>query len=438
MFVGRDEELKFLNRYFAREGSQVLVFYGAKGVGKTRLLKEFSAGRESLFYAARACSDREQRFQWGRELKDEGYSLPDYPKYQEIFSTILPDTQGKKVLVLDEFQHLIKGEGHFFQALIDFLENRRMSRPVMVVLLSSASGWVENSLVGRLGGTAAYISGFFKVRELTFSEMTALFPGYGTADAICSYAVLGGIPGLWCSFSKELSAKENIIQNILRKESRLYGEMSVYLAEELREPAVYNTILAAVAAGNCKLNDIYLHTGFPRAKISVYLKNLMELDLVEKVYAGVYRITNPYVRFYFRFLFPNLSLLEKSDPEEFYSRKIEQELPSYMEESYRQICSQLFEKELPIGLGVNCWMGRDYCIDMVGVDGDNRRVIGACSYSRMMTVEDCAGLLAHARKAKIVADRVILYSEKGFTDELKLAQDQGKLELRRIIGTEPG
>ena len=34
-----------------------------------------------------------------------------------------------------------------------------------------------------------------------------------------------------------------------------------------------------------KLNDIYRHTGFSRAKISVYLKNLMELDLAEKVYS---------------------------------------------------------------------------------------------------------------------------------------------------------
>ncbi|MBO4981638.1 MAG: ATP-binding protein [Lachnospiraceae bacterium] len=436
MFVGRDEELQFLNRHFAREGSQVLVVYGARGVGKTRLLREFTKDRESVSYAARACSDREQRFLWGRELKEEGYDIPDYPEYEEIFAAILPDTQEKKVLVLDEFQHLIKGEGHFFEALISFLENRRMSRPIMVVLLSSASGWVENSLVGRLGGAAAYISGFLKLRELTFPEITELFYGYDTADAMCHYAILGGIPGLWCSFSKELNARENIIQNLLKKESRLYEEMSVYLAEELREPAVYNTILAAVAAGNCKLNDIYLHTGFPRAKISVYLKNLMELDLVEKIYAGVYRIQNPYVRFYFRFLFPNLSLLEKSAPEDFYRLKVEKDLPAFMEESYRQICRQLFEKELPTGLTVSPWMGKDYCIDMVGVDGDNRRVVGACSYSRMMTVEDCAGLLSHARKAKILADRVLLYSEKGFTEELKLAQDQGKLELRSIIGTE--
>ena len=46
-----------------------------------------------------------------------------------------------------------------------------------------------------------------------------------------------------------------------------------------------SSILAALAAGKYKLNDIYAQTGFSRAKISVYIKNLIELDVVEKVFS---------------------------------------------------------------------------------------------------------------------------------------------------------
>lgn len=81
--------------------------------------------------------------------------------------------------------------------------------------------------------------------------------------------------------------------------------MIKWLSEELRETAVYDTILATLADGrHGKLNDMYAHTGFSRAKISVYLKNLMELELVEKVLPGTYEICNAFVRFYFCFLFP--------------------------------------------------------------------------------------------------------------------------------------
>ncbi len=436
MFIGRDAELQFLNRCFVKDGSRIVVVYGERGVGKTTLVKKFTSDKKSLFYAARACHEREQRFQWGKELQNAGALLPEYPEYEEIFRAALPDTLEKQVLVLDEFQHLIKSDSNFFRELIAFLENRRMSRPVMVVLISSAAGWVENSLVGRLGGTAVYLGGFLKVKKFAFSRMLEMFPGYCIRDAICHYAVLGGVPGLWNNFSQELTVRENIVRNILRKESRLYGEMSAYLTEELREPAVYNTILAAIAGGTCKLNDIYRHTGFPRAKISVYLKNLMELDLVEKVYAGVYRITNAYIRFYFRFLFPNRSLLEELEPEEFYSRKVEPDLPFFVEEGYRNICLQMFAEELPPGFEVNEWTGRDYHIDIAGVDGESRRIVASCVYSRGMTEKDYKTLLAYARKARIKADRVILYSEKGFDEALLLAESQGKIELRRIAGAD--
>lgn len=63
----------------------------------------------------------------------------------------------------------------------------------------------------------------------------------------------------------------------------MFHEAENYISIELRELSVYNTILAALASGNNKLNDLFLKTGFSRAKISVYMKNLMAFDVVEKV-----------------------------------------------------------------------------------------------------------------------------------------------------------
>lgn len=432
MFVGRDEEIHLLNRYFDGVDSQILVVYGAKGVGKTTLLQEFTANKENAYYAARACSDREQRYQWACELREEGHQLSEYPEYGEILSALLPEQTQKQILVLDEFQHLIKGGEQFFKELVQFLENRRMSRPVMVVLLSSAPGWVENSMVDCMGGLATYLTGFLKLKELSFPAIRELFPEYGMDDAIRCYSVLGGIPGFWNNFDRSMSARENIIQNMISKESRLYGEMTFYLAEDLREPAVYNTILAAIAAGHGKLNDVYLHTGFSRAKISVYLKNLMELDLVEKIYAGVYRITIPYVRFYFRFLFPFKSQLEQLSPEEFYEKKIADAFDAYTEESYSEICRQVLENELQTGNPASEWIGKNYRLDLVTVDSDNQRLVASCIYSRELGVKEYKELLKQAKRAKIRVDRALLFGEKGFDDELLKLNKRGKVELRRL------
>lgn len=437
-FAGRESELKFLEQYYGRPGSQLVVVYGSRGVGKTRLLQEFCRDKKSCYYLARACSDREQRFQWGAELRERDRELSPCPGYEELLSASLEEREnGKQVLVIDEFHHMLKGDSPFFDSLAKFLESRPAAGPVMTVLCTSASGWVENHLVGKIGSRAAAIGGFLKVRELPFGDILRLFPRYTTDECIRGYAALGGVPGYWMCFAPEMGVRENIIKNIVARESRLHQELELYLEQELREPGVYNTILAAMAGGNVKLNDIYRHTGFSRAKISVYLKNLMELDMVEKVYSydtegranarkGIYRITNTYVSFYFRYLFPNRSLLQLLAPEEFYEKKVAPSYDLYAEEAYRRICRERMGREYRI---VGEWLGKAGAIDIVGSDGRGTVAAACCMYSRAMRYEDYENLLASMKKAKLSSGDIRLYCEKGFDDRLAQAEREGRLRL---------
>ncbi len=444
-FAGRSTELSFLSRYYDMPGSQLVVVYGGKGVGKKRLLEEFCKGKKAYYYFARACSEREQCYQWGSELRERGADVSRYPDYEELLAaSVVEKEPEKQILIIDEFHHMLKGSSAFFEKLSVFLENRLLSRPLMIILCTSASGWVENHLVGKIGSRASMIGGFLKVRELVFKEIRELFPQYSLEDCMCIYGVLGGIPGYWKSFLPELSARENIIRNLLSRESRLYGEMEVFLEQELREPGVYNTILTAMARDCNKLNDIYRHTGFSRAKISVYLKNLMELDLVEKVYSydtegranaqkGIYRIVNPYVRFYFRYLFPNQSMLQLLAPEKFYDRKVAESYDLYMEEPYRRICREHMGQDYPT---VGEWLGKTGMIDMVASDGQGNMGVGACLWSRPMEYRDFEWLLFSMKRARIASRDIRLYCEKGFDEALTKAEEAGKVRLFRISKSE--
>lgn len=432
MFIGREAELRFLEHYYVGVESQILVVYGQKGVGKTTLLKHFMRGKKCAYYHARACSSAEQRYQWANELINKGIAIKKYPEYEDIL-----DLQQVRVLVIDEFHHIIKSDDEFMVKLLNYCKSQ--SEPVLVVLCTSASGWVENSMISKMGSMAAALSGWLKVREMQFKDMRELYPSYSYADSIKIYAALGGIPGLWSSFSEELSATDNIVKNIVNRESRLHEEMTVYMSEELREPAVYNTLLACMARGCNKLNDIYAHTGFSRAKISVYLKNLMELDLVEKVFSpetdgyanamkGIYRISNPYVRFYFRFLFPNQSLLDEVSAEEFYSRIIADYYPDFVEEAYRKICvEQLASKYSVLGE----WVGKTGNIDVVAKDHEENYIVAACSYARKMKYEDYEWLLFQLKQAKIVPTKILLFGEAGFDENLQKEALKGTVKLLR-------
>ncbi|MCD7835488.1 MAG: ATP-binding protein [Lachnospiraceae bacterium] len=441
MFAGRRAEIDFLEHYYGEEGSQLLVLYGIRGIGKTEILKEFVKDRTSSYYAAKSCSEAEQIYEWSAELQDvaqDNSTVTALSGYSDILNKIFPASNDKKILIIDEFQYIVKSSESFFAELAAFVDGRRLSRPVFIVLLSSAAGWIENSMVDIIGTSAAYIDGFMKVKEMSFPNMLEIFPKYSREDAVKNYMVLGGIPGLWQSFDAGVDFRENVIRNILCRESRLYWEMSAYLSGELRETAVYSTLLVNIARGFCRLNDIYGITGFSRAKISVYLKNLMELDLIEKVYSGVYHITNPYVKFYFRFLFPNKSLLEMLSPEEFYDLKISRDFDRFANEDYSRICRQVFADELGDAYEVSQWRGRDGVIDIVAVDAESKRAAGKCIFYRKADIGDYRQLLADAKSAGIVVDRAVLYSERGFSDELADLSRNGSVELKSIYNMEKG
>lgn len=337
VFAGRETELRYLEQCYEKKENQILVIYGQKGVGKTALLKSFSGNKLSSYYMVRACSDREQRMQWMRELHSPVQEEAE--EYEQLLQLALkncgPETKThKKVLILDEFHFLVKGNPLFFSRLCRFVDSCR--EPVMVLLCSSAAGWIENSMIGRIGSEARRIDGFFKVRELSLQKMADLYPEFSEDDLLQLYAVLGGVPGLWERLDREKDVRTNLIENVIHKYSGIFGEMSICLLEELREPAVYNTILGVIASGEQKLNAIYRHTGFSRAKISVYLKNLMEIDLIEKYGAGLYRINRPVCKFYFTYLYPNLSLLEEKSPEQFYREVVEDSFVSFVRTAYRR------------------------------------------------------------------------------------------------------
>ncbi len=436
MFIGRDAELRYLEHYFEGNESRIIVVYGQKGVGKTTLLKYFTKDKNHAYYLGRSCSALEQRAQWAAELKWKGMDISKYAEYQELFKNALSfSNENKPVLLIDEFHYLVKTDDSFMPMLLQFI--REYSKGILVVLCTSASGWVENNMVGKLGGLSAAISGMLKVRELKFADMRKVYSEYSFDDCVKLYAMLGGIPGLWNCCSRALSAKENMIQMVVNRYSRLFEEMSMFLAEELREPAVYNTLLTIMAKGGNKLNDMYEHTGFSRAKISVYLKNLMELDLVEKVFSyetagydntqkGIYRISNSYVRFYFRFLFPYQSIMQDMEPETFYEKFIQDYYPDFVEEAYRKICREYFQQGYSY---VGEWLGKTGSIDIVTCDKKGHTTVVFCSYAKEITYEDYEWLKFQVGKAKINADTYLFIGEKGFHERLEREALDGKVQL---------
>jgi len=442
------EQLQLLERYYNKEGSQLLVVYGQKNIGMEQQLRDFCTGKPCHYYHARACSEREQLYLWGKELQESGAVLPEYPDFTQIFQAICEADSAKKVIVIEDFHNIIKQSDDFMPWLVRFMKDEKKPQDVLIIFTSTAIGWIENSMVARIGSAAYLISGFVKMKEQGFAECKQYFSRNTKEQQIEIYAVLGGYIQLWKQFENGLSIKENICRHVLPKESYLHEEALRIVAGELREPGVYHTILCALAAGRQKLNDLHLHTGFSRAKISVYLKNLMELELVEKVFSydtagrehsqkGIYRISNPFVAFYFRFIYPNMSALAYMEPEAFYEAYIQNAFAGFVETAFKKICTEALvemneRQALPVpGIKIGEWIGKIGDIDIITQTEDGKITIALCNWEKeKIMFEDYEWFLFCADKAKISADYICLFSARGFDEKIILeAEERGIIKL---------
>lgn len=449
MLHGRINELRYLNNFYEKSGSQMVVVYGQKGVGKTRLLKEFTKDKPGFFYQCRECSEREQQYQWGQELGNQHVRVLRFPDFPELLDASCKESDIKQVLVIDEFQYIIKNSSTFMNALVAFVNNTWNKREVLVVLLSSSTSWVENNMVKKIGEAAYELSGLLKIRQLDFFQIRDAFPGYSMEDAVMLYGILGGVPLLWRYMNPKYSLEKNICEQLLADYGGLRYECERLLTEELRELSVYNSILSALACGHHKLNDIYQHTGFSRAKISVYLKNLMELELIEKVFSydtdgrenvqkGVYRISNHFVHFYFTYIYANRNMLDLLEPEQFYRTAIKPYLRYYSAPYFKQVCLDYLlrrgqKEDLPIKLTqYGEWVGKAGNIDVILQDESDETLIGCCNFEKpMMTYEDYEWLIFLASKAKIRTDHIWLFSSGRFDEKLYL-EEKVKKNLKLI------
>ena len=445
MLVKRAAELKLLEEQFVASGSNLVILYGRKGMGKTTLLKEFLQGKHNAYYyEGMECEEQLQLLLLSERLQRNGVSKPELD-YSNIFTELSGKGPEKLILVLDEFHYIIKNGDGTLNALQLMKQSRRS---VMIVLCSSSIRWVENEMLECLGSYAPYITAYMKLKDFTFVDFVNRFPKSSVETCIYINSILGGVPQYLDEWREEISVQDNIKNILLNKNSGLIDAPQQFLKLELREPAVYNTILYYLAQGNRKLNDLHARTGFSRAKISVYLKNLIQLDIVEKLVPleeegrenaqkGLYHIRDNFLNFWFRFVFPNLSELMLGESALVYDHKIAPFLNEYLGEYFADVCTEFLklmhlQNRLPTRfLWWDRWYGKNGTLDILAKGENQKSLIGKCLWSEEEAgSKDYLDLLALAEEAGVKPDYCYMFSKKGFSDELRnMTEDRDDIWL---------
>lgn len=481
MFIGREAELRFLNDKYEADQGQLIVLYGRRRVGKTETLREFCKDKPHVFFSCTQTTDRVQLQKFSKQLLKENIParnyITEFEDWERAFRAILelPYGESKKLIVIDEFPYMCKGNKSIPSILQNLWDVELRDANVMIILCGSAMSFIEKELLAEKNPLYGRATGIYKMKEMGFYDAIKFFPEYSDRDKIIAYAVLGGIPHYLKQWNPRWSVSENIKRNILTKGCILYSEVDFLLHQELRETPIYNSIIEAVALGNTTLNNISQKSLVEdTSKTSVYLKNLIELGIVEREFSvdtktkeqanssrGTYRLTDNFFRFWYAFGFSNYSQLEDGDVDGVYEYLVAPMLHEFASFAFEDVCRE-FVKELqkknllPFRYSkMGRWIGnttvRDTSaetgmrvanteIDLLAIDRNAKEyLVGECKFKKEpFSYTEYLNTLTKLTPLKAKANfHYALFSESGFDAKIIAdAQASGVLlySLEQIVG----
>lgn len=343
----REREIAELNDLLHSARPTLLAVVGRRRLGKTTLLVHWAkaSGHPTVYWVASHFPSDTLLAQFSRQVWQHGN--PDrkaprnfrYDDWSEAFEALAEACQGEQrhIVILDEFPYAVQSEPALPSALQNAWDHHLRFSNICLVLCGSQVGMMER-LLGTDAPLYGRMMGPLRVHPLPYSALSEFFPQYSAEQRVAAYAILGGVPAYLEQFTDESSILQNLRQHLFRETGLFRSDPDYLIGEQVRDLRVYQAVLSAIALGARKPADIALQADLPRgSRVDPYLAQLVEMDYVRRELPATippkkrptsrlsrYVLADSYLRFYFRFVRPNLDLVAQQLYDEVEKRISEQ------------------------------------------------------------------------------------------------------------------
>lgn len=367
-FVNRKEEIAFLEDIYHQKGTKVIILYGRRRVGKTEIIKTFIKNKNSLYFLAdkRGTELNAQRF--AREAAQYFQDVPPIVhNFDDVFTYIVK-RRNPLIIAIDEFSYLVERD-ETIPSVFLLIVDEILKGDFLLILCGSSISMMEKGVLSYKSPLYGRRTGQWLVEPLKFKDVLLFLPNYSFSQTVEAFSVVGNIPAYIIKFDDSLPLFKNIQEKILKKGTFLYEEVEFLLRGELRDPSRYSSILEAVGTGTTKLTEIAHKSLIPAKDLSKYVKVLQSLHLIEKVRPvtekkgkkTLYKISDQFFQFWFKFIHPHMSYLESGNTD-YIMKIIETQFNAFVGVSYERICKEALhelinQEKLPFFSRIGPWWG---------------------------------------------------------------------------------
>ncbi len=346
IFINRGNELQLLERRYKGNKSEFIIIYGRRRIGKTELIKQFYGDKPHIYYLCTKENDMLQLEKIAKRIADHfNERQPVLSSWEDLFAYLSERSTKRLVFVVDEFPYLVE-KNRAMPSLFQLAWDEYFKGTKLFLILCGSSVAMMERLLGSKSPLYGRRTGQLDVTPLAIRDAFKFFPHYTIAQKIAAYSVVGDVPMYLLEFDDKKDIIANIKETILRTDAILYKEPLFLLREELRDPATYLTILEGCTKP-VRMNEIATKTGIAVHKLPKYLSVLQNLKYLKKLTKvterkaktknTLYTITDNLFRFWFRFVYPNLSDIEGGDLDKVV-KKLEAEITAFVGAPFENVC----------------------------------------------------------------------------------------------------
>lgn len=439
MFIGRERELKALNKLYGSSKFEFAVIYGRRRIGKTELIKQFLGDKKAIYFMGIESNAKLNLENFSKSILEFNTGIradTSFSNFQAALEYVFQLAENERIiLAIDEYPYVARSSKSLASTLQLLIDKYKDTSKLMLILCGSSMSYIEDNVLSYKAPLYGRRTAQIKLLPFDFEETCRYLADMSGEDKALMYGAVGGTPQYLLQVSDKLSVEENIKNTYLNPISFLYEEPTNLLKQEVREPAIYTAIITAIATGASRMADISTKVGEDTSVCTTYIKNLISLGIVQKETPygekasrkTIYSIADNMFRFWYRFVLENNSIIARGADDLAYKR-IEPYFTDYMGKVFEDISAQYLWKLLISGkspiefTSLGRWWGNDPRtksqteIDIMGEHDKNSALFAECKWTNEKV--DLGVLETLVQRSELFAYKnvhLFLFAKSGFT-----------------------
>lgn len=458
MFIGRNTELNALEKLYQSNKFEFVVIYGRRRVGKTVLINHFINNKKAIYFMGVESNEKQNLESLSKSILEFSSGIQaetSFASFHAALEYLFQLSEKERIiLAIDEYPYVARASKSLASTLQLLIDKYKDTSKLMLILCGSSMSYMEDHVLAYKAPLYGRRTAQMKIMPFNFEESCAYFKDLSNEDKALIYGIVGGTPQYLLQMSNQLSIEENIKNTYLNPISFLYEEPMNLLKQEVREPAIYNAIITAIATGYSRMSEISTKVGEDTNVCSSYIKNLMHLGIIKKETPygekaskkSIYSIEDNMFYFWYRFVLNNSSAIIRGATDLVYKR-IEAQLNDYMGRIFEEICTQYLWKLLLAGkmpiefVSLGRWWGNDSIrkcqaeIDIMGEQDNNTALFAECKWRNENVDSDVLETLIDRSKLfHYTQIHYYIFSKSGFTKKcIEKAEKMQNVTLVRYV-----